>query len=94
MSCVLLFVPLIITGAVLCNKYYISVADLLNQLDAFLVTEDVQEITLESFGKLEQEIKGLATKVSKHPHPSSPSSSHTDILSSSQHNSIGLGFAL
>jgi hypothetical protein len=48
-------------GAVLCNKYSLSPADLLNQLDAFLVTQDVQDLTLETFGRFEQEVKNASS---------------------------------
>jgi hypothetical protein len=41
----------------------LPVGDLLNKLDAFLVTQDVQDLTLESFGKFEQEVKSSLTKV-------------------------------
>jgi hypothetical protein len=46
---------------VLCNKYSLSPADLLNQLDAFLVTQDVQDLTLETFGRFEQEVKNASS---------------------------------
>jgi hypothetical protein len=45
---------------VLCNKYNTSVSDLLNKLDAFLVTQELQELTLESLGKFEQDVKATA----------------------------------
>ena len=44
-------------GAVLCNAYGVSVEHLLNDLDAFLVSQDANELTLESFGSFEQTIK-------------------------------------
>lgn len=50
-------------GAGLCNRYGITVADLLNKLDAFLITEDMDVLTLESLGKFEQGVRTTANKV-------------------------------
>jgi hypothetical protein len=45
------------TAIALCNKYSTSASELMNQMDAFLVDNECESMTLELLGKFEQQVK-------------------------------------
>lgn len=49
----------------MCNMYSLSVDDLLNKLDAFLVTQDLTKFEKEHVGKFEQDVRSTTAGTAK-----------------------------
>ena len=62
--------------AAMCVKYDITEADLIGRIDAFLTNEMKEELSLETFGRFEQEINRQSNKQARNP-TSMSSSAHT-----------------
>ena len=46
-----------VAAIALCNKYNVNATEIMNQMDAFLVENESESMTLELIGKFEQSVK-------------------------------------